>query len=201
MGGLQHGCPCGGKQLGARAHERARALHHVLLVRHLGRAQDGAAQRHLCAGPYRDGQALAQRHGRWRPALHHRGHGLGQGRMGQVLRVLDHGDGRPHLRLRSLPRGRDPRPHPALPRDHAVLPAHDVSPHEADGLRHARPLVAQVLHDGGRGAQPRPLLLLAGTHGALHLRGLRPDRDAPHRRQPQQLHAAPRLHGEGRAAV
>jgi hypothetical protein len=115
---------------------------------------------------------------------------------------VGHGGRRLHLRLRPLPRRRDPRPHPQVPHHDALLPAHDV-PHDApDRLRRARPLVPHLLRDGGRGAQPRPLPVLEGAHGPHHPRGLRPDRDLGHRGQlGGRPRAQARLDGQALPAV
>ena len=105
------------------ARDGGRRTHaHVLLQRHVRQSEDGAARFRLCARAPGHGQALARRAPRRHP-LHHRRHGLGQGRVGQVLRPVAHGGVRVHVRLRPLPPIGDTFAHRALPHHDAVLPA------------------------------------------------------------------------------
>ena len=84
----------------ARQHQR-RHLAHVLHQRHQRRAQDGGPRLSLPAGAHHHGQVLAQPR-RALAALHPGRHGLGQSRVGQVLRAVDSGLQRVCLRLRQV---------------------------------------------------------------------------------------------------
>ena len=145
-------------------------------------------------------QVLALRRPR-RAALHHLGHRLGQGAVGQALRPVD------------------VRGAPSSPMISTSFDAHDILPmfakyhittfcapptmyrilHQGRSLQ-VRPFLHRVRDHGGRGPEPRGLRAVGSAPRACPGHGgLRPDGDHAVHLQPGRRRAEDRLHGHARA--
>ena len=139
-----------------RRRPRQRERRHFAALLHVGndgQSEDGRPRLHVSARAHRHGLVLAQSDGR-QSAPHRRGHGLGQGGLGQALRAMDRGRVRLRVRPRKIHAARHAADDFQIPH-HLVLRAADGLPlHAARGHERHRHLQPEVVHNRGRSAQP-----------------------------------------------